>query len=51
MKTQAQRSQPVRDRLLGLIRTSSEVAYAALLTWLFFMALQVVAMRFISEGI
>lgn len=39
-----------RSRFLRFIRTASEVAQAAILTWIFFLMLQVLALHFVAEG-
>lgn len=37
-------------RWVGILRTTSEVAQAALLTWIFFLVLQAFALHFVVEG-
>ncbi len=37
-------------KLMAILRTASEVAHAAVLTWILFLVLQVVALHFIAEG-
>ncbi len=36
--------------LLKLVRTAAEVAHAAILTWLLFLAIQALTLHMISEG-
>lgn len=38
------------DRFLGRLRMASEVAHAAILTWILFFVLQAVALHFVAEG-
>ncbi len=36
--------------LLKIVKATSEVAHAVVLTWLLFMAVQALALHFIAEG-
>jgi hypothetical protein len=36
--------------VLKIVRTAAEVAHAALLTWLLFMAIQALTLHIIAEG-
>lgn len=36
--------------LLKIVRTAAEVAHAAILTWLLFLAIQAIALHMITEG-
>ena len=37
--------------LLKLVRTAAEVAHAAILTWLLFLAIQALTLHMVSEGL
>jgi hypothetical protein len=39
-----------KSRFLSVLRTASEVAHAAILTWVLFLVLQAVALHFVVEG-
>ncbi len=40
----------MKSKFLIVVRTASEVAHAAILTWILFLAIQVVALHFVAEG-
>ena len=40
----------MKSKFLIVVRAASEVAHAAILTWILFLAIQVVALHFVAEG-
>jgi len=52
MKPESDAAAPrrVEGRFIRIVRTASEVAHAAVLTWILFLVLQAVALHFVVEG-